>query len=70
MVRLYRPRAEILNGSWVFPEAQRYGESEVVRPVARETRERAGARRSWDVRRQANGSPHRQQSVGAGGWTL
>jgi hypothetical protein len=22
MVRLYRPRAEILNGSWVFPEAQ------------------------------------------------
>ena len=22
MVRLYRPRAEILNGSWKFPEAQ------------------------------------------------
>jgi hypothetical protein len=22
MVRLYRPRAEILNGTWRFPEAQ------------------------------------------------
>jgi hypothetical protein len=22
MVRLYRPRAEILNGTWKFPEAQ------------------------------------------------
>ena len=22
MVRLYRPRAEILSGAWVFPEAQ------------------------------------------------
>ncbi|MGA8435601.1 MAG: carboxylesterase, partial [Methyloceanibacter sp.] len=22
MVRLYRPRAEILNGAWKFPEAQ------------------------------------------------
>jgi hypothetical protein len=22
MVRLYRPRAEILNGQWQFPEAQ------------------------------------------------
>jgi hypothetical protein len=22
MVRLYRPRTEILNGTWVFPEAQ------------------------------------------------
>jgi len=22
MVRLYRPRAEIMNGSWKFPEAQ------------------------------------------------
>jgi hypothetical protein len=22
MVRLYRPRAEIVNGTWVFPEAQ------------------------------------------------
>jgi hypothetical protein len=22
MVRLYRPRAEILNGGWTFPEAQ------------------------------------------------
>jgi hypothetical protein len=22
MVRLYRPRAEILNGAWTFPEAQ------------------------------------------------
>ncbi len=22
MVRLYRPRAEVLNGSWHFPEAQ------------------------------------------------
>lgn len=25
MVRLYRPRAEILNGSWRFPEAQPVG---------------------------------------------
>lgn len=24
MVRLYRPRTEILNGSWKFPEAQIY----------------------------------------------
>ena len=23
MVRLYRPRAEVLNGTWKFPEAQR-----------------------------------------------
>jgi len=22
MVRIYRPRAEILHGKWVFPEAQ------------------------------------------------
>ncbi|MGA8477764.1 MAG: hypothetical protein WB696_07385 [Chthoniobacterales bacterium] len=22
MVRLYRPRAEILNGAWTFPQAQ------------------------------------------------
>ena len=25
MVRLYRPRAEILNGTWKFPEAQPVG---------------------------------------------
>jgi hypothetical protein len=25
MVRLYRPRAEILNGTWIFPEAQLLG---------------------------------------------
>ena len=26
MVRLYRPRAEILDGSWKFPEAQPAGQ--------------------------------------------
>jgi len=26
MVRLYRPRAEVLNGSWKFPEAQPFGQ--------------------------------------------
>ena len=25
MVRLYRPRPEILNGTWKFPEAQPHG---------------------------------------------
>jgi hypothetical protein len=25
MVRLYRPRAEVLNGPWKFPEAQPAG---------------------------------------------
>jgi hypothetical protein len=25
MVRLYRPRAEILDGSWIFPEAEPAG---------------------------------------------
>jgi len=39
LVRLYRPRAEILNGSWAFPEAQPYGEREVASPVAREVRD-------------------------------
>jgi hypothetical protein len=39
LVRLYRPRAEILKGDWAFPEARPYGEREVTSPVARETRE-------------------------------
>jgi hypothetical protein len=36
MVRLYRPRAEILEGTWKFPEARPFTDRQVERPVARE----------------------------------
>jgi hypothetical protein len=36
LVRLYRPRADILSGKWTFPEARVSGEREVATPVTRE----------------------------------
>ena len=44
-VRLYRPRKEVMNGSWTFPEAQPvtqlqpWAEREVTSPAARESRD-------------------------------
>jgi hypothetical protein len=39
MVRLYRPRADVLNGSWTFPQAQRQAERADVRQAARDVRD-------------------------------
>jgi hypothetical protein len=44
LVRLYRPRAEILSGRWAFPEARPYGEREVTSQVAREAPRRDALR--------------------------